>query len=64
MGSWQRGTCPTGVIVLEGSFPRGSCPQGSCPIGVVAPGVVVLESMKHMPRVSRPNDTIIRCMHV
>ena len=28
--NWQRGSCPTGVIVLWGSCPRGSCPQGSC----------------------------------
>ena len=27
------GSCPMGVIVLWGSWPRGSCPQGSCPRG-------------------------------
>ena len=33
VGYWQRGSCPTGVIVLWGSCPQGSCPQGSCPQG-------------------------------
>ena len=32
-GNWQKGSCPTGVIVLQGSCPQGSCPQGSCPRG-------------------------------
>ena len=32
-GNWQRGSCPTGVIVLQGSCPRGNCPKGSCPRG-------------------------------
>ena len=31
--NWQRGSCPTGVMVLGGNCPRGSCPQGSCPRG-------------------------------
>ena len=33
VGNWQRGSFPTGVIVLQGSCPWGSCPQGSCPRG-------------------------------
>ena len=32
-GNWQRGSCPTGVMVLWGNCPQGSCPQGSCPQG-------------------------------
>ena len=32
-GNRQRGSCPTGVIVLQGSCPRGNCPKGSCPRG-------------------------------
>ena len=32
-GDEQWDSCPTGVIVLQGSCPRGSCPQGSCPRG-------------------------------
>ena len=32
-GNWQRGSCPTGVSVLQGSCSRGNCPQGSCPRG-------------------------------
>ena len=30
---WQKGSCPTGVIVLRGNCPKGSCPKGSCPRG-------------------------------
>ena len=33
VGNWQRGSCPMGVIVLQGNCPQGSCPQGSCPQG-------------------------------
>ena len=32
-GNWQRGSCPTGVMVLRGNCPKGSCPRGSCPRG-------------------------------
>ena len=33
VGNWQRDSCPTGVIVLQGSCPKSSCPKGSCPRG-------------------------------
>ena len=37
-GNWQWGSCPMGIIVLQGTCPRGNCPQGSfsrgsCPRG-------------------------------
>ena len=32
-GNWQRGSYPTGVIVVQGSCPLSSCPQGSFPRG-------------------------------
>ena len=33
VGNWQRCSCPTGVIVIQGSCPWGNCPQGSCSRG-------------------------------
>ena len=40
-GNWQRGSSPTGVIVLYGSYPRVVVPRVVV-LGVVVPGVVVL----------------------
>ena len=34
-GNWQSGSCPMGVIVLQGSCPRDNCRQGSCPRGYI-----------------------------
>ena len=54
VGNWQRGSCPTGVIVLWGSCPWGSCLQGSCSWVVL--GVVVLEPGPQVKGPVHPQD--------
>ena len=46
VGNWQRGNCPTGAIILQGSCPEGCCPQGSCPRGSCPRGSVHTYSHK------------------
>ena len=42
VGNWQRGSCPTGVIVLQVSCPWGIVVPRVVVLGVVVPRVVVL----------------------
>ena len=47
-GNWQRGSCPTGLIVLQGSCPWGNCTQGSCPRGSFPSGRCPRTSLAHL----------------
>ena len=47
IGNWERGSCPMGVIVLQGNCPQLNCPKCSCSGGggIIVLGAVFLEPL-------------------